>query len=58
MSNIRVARRQIADETIRRTQLRHVKGAMDEMLKIMRALRIKKEVLKANVNYMRSKRAT
>ena len=31
---------------------------MDDMLRFMRSLRIKKEVLKKNVEYMRAKRAT
>jgi len=48
----------MAAETIRRTQLRKVKTVMEQMLKFMRQLRIKKEILKQNVAYLRSKRAT
>lgn len=51
-------RTEIAAETIRRSQLRKIKGVMDEMIKFMRALRIKKEVLKQNIAFMKQKRAT
>jgi hypothetical protein len=58
MVKIKDRRAEIALETIRRAQLRKLKGVMDEMVKFMRALRVKKEVLKKNVAFMQTKRAT
>jgi hypothetical protein len=58
LEKIKERRANIAAETIRRSNLRKVKTVMDQMLKFLRALRIKKQVLKDNVNFLRSKRAT
>jgi hypothetical protein len=58
LAKIKERRANIAAETIRRSNLRKVKTVMDQMLKFLRALRIKKQVLKDNVNFLRSKRAT
>jgi hypothetical protein len=58
IEKIKERRANIAAETIRRSNLRKVKTVMDQMLKFLRALRIKKQVLKDNVNFLRSKRAT
>lgn len=58
MVKIKERRAEIAAETIRRTQLRKIKQVMDEMIKFMRQLRIKKEVVKKNIAFMRTKKAT
>ena len=58
LEKIKERRANIAAETIRRSNLRKVKTVMDQMLKFLRARRIKKQVLKDNVNFLRSKRAT
>ena len=46
-----------ADRTIKRAKARKVTDAMKEMLRILKALRIKQETLKQNVAFMKGKRA-
>ena len=46
MSRIQQAKHIRADRTVKRHQVRKVNDAMKEMLRILRALRIKQETLK------------
>ena len=57
MNRIRDQKHKRADQCIRKARLGKAHTAMKEMLKILKALRAKKEVLKANVEFMKSKRA-
>ena len=57
MSRINDAKVVRADRTIKRAQVRKVNTAMMEMLRILKALRVKQETLKQNVAYMKGKRA-
>ena len=57
MSKIADQKHKRADKCIKKARLGKAHTAMVEMLKILKALRAKKEILKANVEYMKSKRA-
>ena len=46
-----------ADRTIKSSRKRKYNDAMMQMLRILKALRIKQETLKQNVAYMKGKRA-
>lgn len=46
-----------ADRCIKRTRLRKANDAMNEMLRVLKALRVKQLTLKENVAYMKSKQA-
>ena len=55
MNKIQVAKVARADKTIKRAQVRKVNDAMKEMLRVLKALRVKQETLKQNVAYMKGK---
>ena len=57
MTKINEAKIARADRTIKRAQLRKANDAMVEMLRVLKALRIKQETLRQNVAYMKSKNA-
>ena len=57
MSRIQTAKQVRADRTIKRHQVRKYNDAMKEMLRILKALRVKQETLKANVAFLKSKRS-
>lgn len=46
-----------ADQCLRRQKVRKTNQAMIDMLKILKALRTKQEVLRENVKFMRAKRS-
>ena len=58
MERIKVAKHARADRSYRTRKLREVNTAFKEMTNILRSLRVKSDVLKQNVNYLRAKRAT
>ena len=57
MSKINETKVNRADRCIKRTRLRKANDAMTEMLKVLKALRIKQQTLKENVAYLKSKQA-
>ena len=57
MAKIAAQKHKRADQCIKKSRLRKANTAMVEMLKVLKALRAKSGVLKANVEYMKSKRA-
>ena len=54
INEVKVAR---ADRQIKKNRLRKTSDAMKEMLRVLRALRIKQQTLRENVAYLRSKQA-
>ena len=46
-----------ADRTVKNSRMRKVNDAMREMLRVMKALRIKQSTLKQNVSFLKGKRA-
>ena len=46
-----------ADRTIRNNKTRKANDALREMLRVLKALRIKQETLKQNVGFLKGKRA-
>ena len=57
LEKINATKHNRADQCIKREKMRKVNTALTEMLKYLKALRAKQEVLKENVKYMRSKKA-
>ena len=57
MTRIQEAKVLRADRTVKKQRLRKANDAMREMLRVLKALRIKQETLKQNVAYMKGKRA-
>lgn len=57
MSRINQVKQQRADRMIKRGQLSKAHDALKEMLRIMKALRVKQETLRANLAYLKGKRA-
>lgn len=57
LSRIQEAKHVRADRTIKRHQVRKYNDAFREMLRVLKALRVKQETLRANVAFMKSKRS-
>lgn len=57
MTKINAAKVVRADRCIKTTKLRKCNDAMQEMLRVLKALRIKQQTLKENVAFMKSKKA-
>lgn len=57
MSKINNAKVVRADRCIKTAKLRKCNDAMQEMLRVLKALRIKQNTLKENVAFMKSKKA-
>lgn len=58
MEQIIKAKHRRAERVLRVVKLRDANLAFKQMTRYLKALRVKQEVLKQNLNYMRAKRAT
>ena len=57
LEKINATKHSRADQCVKREKMRKVNTALAQMLKYLKALRSKQEVLKENVKYIRSKKA-